>query len=419
MTTEHGSASVVGVPPPGRTGAVWPDHVGVGGISRSAAAASDDERSGIAARDAVAAWDRRAATFPYPAVLAHLRAVGRGAASAALVDELRRLRPAPGTDTDPAVRRLGRWLRAATDQLDGDYHTYAVTDLHDDVLATSARTADLFVLAYLVDLLGVEASALAAAPSPAQRRRTNAVVQAVHRAADVAPAAASSAPDTTAPVRAIRSGAPDHAVASAALAVATVPAELRDVVPLSLMPVTPLHDEQMFLRIIQAFECVYRQVGWRLTAAAEALADRDPARAVRLLTLVRGRFAATSALYRVLTTMPPESFAVVRRHTVGRSAVQSRSYRRIQRAASGPGEPSVQEALRSNASALAAADRDAVVAAMRQVEAGWLAMKRTHWGITVKTIGTAPGTGGTSGADYLRATLGQPLFPALADGGPA
>ena len=42
-------------------------------------------------------------------------------------------------------------------------------------------------------------------------------------------------------------------------------------------------------------------------------------------------------------------------------------------------------------------------------------MKRGHWGIALKVIGTVPGTGGTAGASYLKNAAMMSLFPRLSE----
>jgi hypothetical protein len=117
--------------------------------------------------------------------------------------------------------------------------------------------------------------------------------------------------------------------------------------------------------------------------------------------------------------MPKDAFAIIRKYTAGRSAVQSRSFRRVeQSAASGPDggwdRPTMQEEFLLAGRRLPAEAVERVRAAMVRLDESWRAMKRSHWGITLKTIGRVPGTGGTAGADYLHRSSRLPLFPTLA-----
>jgi tryptophan 2,3-dioxygenase len=432
---------------------VWPEHTGVAGFSLHSASATYSQRLATAALDAIDTWSRRhqadagtslnASDFPFADVLDHYQAVGRIAASASLVGKLARLNVCPaGEDGTWAQRRLVRWLRSTTDQFDGDYHTYAGTGLHealsdDAPFGTPERTTDVLTLALLMDLLRTETEALADAPSGRQSKRTHAVIHAARRIGQLAPGAVSAAPELCRALEVLhrRSGGEremaDWAAKAAGGAARLGPA--MDLAGLTMLPVTPLHDEQMFLRNIQIFECLYLQTARNVESATAALEDRDPPRAAALLADVARRLAATPALHRVLTTMPPETFAIIRKHTAGRSAVQSRAFQRVEqasappergtdltarveqapRAAAAPG-PTLQEAFLRARGRLPAWRIGEVREAMKDVDDNWCALKRSHWGITLKIIGSLPGTGGTSGAEYLYGKSQIPLFPALA-----
>jgi tryptophan 2,3-dioxygenase len=410
----------------------WPEHVGVGGLSLHARTAPLHDRLGSTAAEAVDAWveaTRRGngaatpASFPFGSVLAHYRAVGRAAASATLVGELRRIATSIPDDAEPDRRQLKTWLCSVTDQLDGDYHSYAGTTQLNEFLDRAPfgggqGDVDTLFQGLLLDQLRTEAAVLAVAPSPAQRRRTNAVLHAVGQLDQLAPEALPAVPDVAEVLEGARTGASDGELAESAAKVVAryTPTDVVDTLADRVMvPSTPLHDEQMFLRSIQTFECVYSTGAAILGRATDSLERGAAERATALLNALAARLSATAALYRVLTTMPPPVFAIIRRYTAGRSAVQSHTYRQVERIAaprdSAAGGPRTLQDVFLRGSGAGA---DAVRAAMLAVDTAWCAMKRTHWGITVKTIGNVRGTGGTAGASYLRAAAGQPLFPALA-----
>jgi tryptophan 2,3-dioxygenase len=199
-------------------------------------------------------------------------------------------------------------------------------------------------------------------------------------------------------------------------------------VNLSLLPTTRLHDEQMFIRTIQVFETEYRQVYRCLVRASAAMQVLDVERACAELADATGRVAMSSVLYRVVTTMPRSAFAIIREYTNGRSAIQSRSYRQIDLvcAPQPPSpvadklpavevtSPTLQEAFLAIAPRLPGTEAERLAERLRSLDTSWRAMKRTHWGITLKIIGRVPGTGGTAGAAYLKHASETPLFPALA-----
>lgn len=189
-----------------------------------------------------------------------------------------------------------------------------------------------------------------------------------------------------------------------------------------------LHDELMFIRVLQIFETLYRQVFGQLVRAREAMAARKAEAARTALVGANARLALSPPLYRVMTTMPPEAFAVIRANTDGRSAVQSRWFRLIEQlGAPRPAPPAVdglpdisidgptvQDTFLGAARGLGQDDLLALAEPLAELDAAWSAMKRTHWGVALKIIGSVPGTGGTTGADYLRRAAELPLFPVTA-----
>jgi tryptophan 2,3-dioxygenase len=415
---------------------VWPDHVGVAGIRAHAASASAAQRLGSDAGDAVAAWARDpSGSFPYGVILDHYQSVGRVAASAGLVCDLGRLRTVEARRAQGFVTELSVWLANLTDHADGDYHTYAGLHLHEALIDSKEHggpeyTADLLTLALLVDLLRFEAQTLAWHPTREQRARTGAVINALHRIGQLAPEARYAAPGVSVARESARRGA-DGDLASLALkaaAQARIPDAVAAVIDRTMVPATVLHDEHMFLRSIQLFECLYLRAARSLGQAATALLAGDTAAALAALEETATRFDGASALYRVVTTMPPPTFAIIRKYTSGRSAIQSRTFRQVESTAAPTpgvddgadrGEAVLQTAFLQARRTMAADTAEAFLAAMVRVDERWCAMKRSHWGITLKTIGRARGTGGTDGADYLYQTSLRPLFPALVAAAPA
>ncbi|WP_326640735.1 hypothetical protein OIE67_15280 [Nonomuraea fuscirosea] len=409
--------------------------VGVGGLSPRAL--DETARCSSSALSSLADWqeEARPATFPFRPIVRHYQAVGRGHVDAELVKALRVLaeqgRPRGGRGGRAADGLiLSSWLPCTFDQEDGDYDSYGAIRLLHRVAETAAggpdTGLDLQQVALLADLLAFEAVAAAGQErrSP-QEVRLRACLRALARAGELAPGAAGvTARFPPAP-------AADRAGELALLALDAVPPAVRLAAEITLLPMTPLHDEVMFIRSIQVFELVYRQVARCLERAVAALAGGDAAAATAEVRDAGARVAATGSLYRVLTTMPKESFALIRSSTDGRSAIQSRAYREVERlSAPLPTEQLPMELLRLDErprpgrslqeeylAAGAGPPLDGLAAAMAGLDEAWQAMKRTHWGITLKIIGRVPGTGGSSGADYLREAAERPLFPALSPGG--
>jgi hypothetical protein len=376
------------------------------------AVATSPRASAARASQAVTAWlrVRQARPFPCDEVLSHFRATGRLFADPGLIGQLhaaaRRLSEQPGAAGGD--RLLRHWLPSTIDQDDGTYESFLGADLLRQVCGAAVgepadSCGDQLLAALITDLAEHEAAALAAVAdaNPAQARRAAAVARLAQHAGDLAPTARGE----------------------------TIAPDVSRAVYLSLLPLTPLHDEVMFLRVVQIFETIYQQTAARIVDAASALADDDPGRAADRIEDATQRLAATPAIYRVLTLMPADSFAVIRANSCGRSAIQSRGYRLVQAASSagpqrGPAPPvdwngpTLQDAYLdwagqaglARTSRASPADVDGCLA---RLDAAWRALKRTHWGITRKIIGDSPGTGGTTGVTYLAAAAQTRLFPAI------
>ncbi|WP_327432436.1 hypothetical protein [Streptomyces sp. NBC_01236] len=349
------------------------------------------------------------------------------------------LRDTSASAHDPG---LSAWLKMTVDQEDGDYATYFGSELfeqHKDLSGghhADSDPDDAVIAALVADLVSLEARALCSTTgNDRQLARTRAAVQALAGLPDLAP---DRKPDTGpfgAADMSLLLDEPDDAkfaeLASdiAAAVSSSVSAGTRRLVDLTLIPATRMHDEQMFIRIIQVFEILYTHVAQCLAIAVDSLDRGDVSTTCAVLTKATGRIQATRTLFRVLTTMPPEAFSAIRNNTHGRSAIQSTSYRRVELLSATPpagsppshqaltpdeaAGPTLQEVFRRRTPRLSGHDVRRLVKAMQALDSGWTTGKRTHWGITLKIIGRVPGTGGTSGADFLKARSQAPLFPFL------
>ncbi|MEV7602203.1 hypothetical protein AB0O91_33025 [Kitasatospora sp. NPDC089797] len=384
---------------------------GVNGPSLAAARPDPADLDPRRALDEVTRWRHDGAAadrFPYRAVLGHYRAVGKNAVGAELLTALRAVAPSddtaapdgtaaadPHTAGDPAARLLADWLPQVVDGRQGDYDSYLGTPVYAALAAAGADT-DQVITALLADVVAIEAAALPG--NPAGLPRTRAALRALTATAGL---------PTVAP------GEPEALVAACAEAVAAaraaVPAGVLRAVELTLTPTTRGHDELMFIRVIQIFEAVFAAVGRAVAGATAAVADGRAGRARDLLVEATRQVTGTSGVFRVLTTMPKDAFAVIRANTDGRSAVQSRAYRGVERSC-----PTLHLALLASG-----LPQDELGPVMAGLDEAWGAMKRTHWGITMKIIGSVRGTGGTAGAAYLREAAEARLFPALRPAQPA
>ncbi|MGW6532162.1 hypothetical protein [Streptomyces venezuelae] len=430
-------------------------QIGVGGTALGRGSRASRAQALRDTVDAVTAWSHESlgnggpdfTGFPYERVVGYYQQTGKAGAAPELVALLRgarlgiecagRARPW----SSPDAWLFDTWLPLTFTDRPMSYVSYAGNDVlriaewdSDGGPEAAERADDLLTGVLLADLVVRESDALAATGGgDRQRSRTTAVWQALARLPEYAPLALAD----TAPLDAVRSalaeGGPDAAAPAAREAVdalrAQAPAALLRAVEVALLPVTTLHDERMFIRSIQLFERLFARVARALTFAVESVRADRPAEAAAFLETVGTRLAgATSPLYRVLTTMPPESFAVIRDHTHGASAIQSRPYQLVETvSAKRAGEvhspekgplfaldATLQEQFLARVGGWPTAEARRLEEAMRSLDAGWRGMKRTHWGVTMKIIGRVPGTGGTAGADYLKAAADMPLFPQLA-----
>jgi tryptophan 2,3-dioxygenase len=316
------------------------------------------------------------------------------------------------------------------DQATGGYQTYAGLEPHRALVAARApqdwRSAtDEVCVAALAALAATESAAFGP-ENQVVRARMRGVARLLARTDVLAPGfpvEAAVVADLAAALADPRESLPALATSMERTAKSVrelVAEDVATVVDRTVLPTTRLHDEIMFIRSIQIFETLYEQVGRSVADAVRVTGDGDPGGGAEVLGAVTGRLAAVSALFRVLGTMPVEVFAVIRGFTSGRSAVQSLTYRQIEdscapreRPHGPPGTwtgPTLQDVCLSARPGPAA---DRLAAEMRRLDAAWRRMKRGHWGLTLRIIGTVPGTGGTAGASYLRGAAEMPLFPAL------
>jgi tryptophan 2,3-dioxygenase len=370
-------------------------------------------------------WRAGHAEFPFAAVVAHYQAVGRNSVRPEVAALLRDLHRRYGDDPF-----LAAWLPMTFDTDHGTYSTYVGLDYFDHVVQSAQQSADCervdaYIAAAAIDLALVETKAAAASQHGPQLVRTRAATRVVTHLAQFAPDYALD--PSLAAIGAEALAYPgDHYesfASAAALALEGVPTDIATAVRLTLLPTTRLHDEQMFIRCIQIFEGLYRQTATAISSATRNLLAGETAHAADCLDRASGRLEAIPMLFRVLTTMPINAFSVIRGFTDGRSAVQSRAYREIQFSCApgdrslhhiqhiDAGEATLQCAYLSTRSTLA--DAMHFERSMRRLDRAWGAMKRGHWGITRKIIGSVPGTGGTAGASYLQTAANSSLFPGL------
>ncbi|MEU8262946.1 hypothetical protein AB0C02_20240 [Micromonospora sp. NPDC048999] len=390
-------------------------------------------------------------TFPYPAVLGEFHRVGKHFADKgflALLDEARARAAGATASTggDPA-RLLRDFLDVALDKWDGryDYRSYLALRLlrlpcgadapppAEDATARQAR--DRLLVRLVADALAFELAAVANATGLLPQQRPGPAV--VAKRCRLGVRAVSPALARLGLASPADGGEPATAAALCAVAGDLDPAgdlPLR----LSLLPVHVTHDEYLFIRVLQAYECLFAGIADELGAAVAALTGHAPRAAAGRLGYARDLLGTASPLFSLLATMQAESFRTFRRYTEGASAIQSRSYKLVESLCRTPdedrldsvayrsvpevrdrvraGQPTVDEAYRSAVrdGRLDNPDRELVARRMAAFGGTLLQWRRTHYQVATRMLGPRPGTGYTEGTPYLAAVLTTPVFTAAA-----
>ncbi len=395
--------------------------------------------------------------FPYATVLDEFQRVGKHFVEKellALLDEIRTRVVAAGSAVPGATgpnRLLRDFLDVALDKWDGryDYRSYLALPLlrlpctADDPVAApetdparARRDSDRLLVRLVADALAFELAAAAGTTTllPEQRPGPEAVAKRLRLGVRAALPAVSRLD----PTRTVDEREPAAAArALHALAAADVTDDEERRLRLSMLPVYRSHDEYLFVRVLQAYECVFAGLADELRGTVAALTTGDPAAAADRLAYARDRLAAAGPLFSLLATMQPESFRTFREYTEGASAIQSRSYKLVESLCRTPegsrldsaayrsvpevrewvlaGHPSVDAAHRAavRAGRLAGADRDRVEREMRAFADAVLGWRRTHHRLAVRMLGARPGTGYTEGTPYLAAVRSTPVFTAV------
>ncbi|WP_018218387.1 tryptophan 2,3-dioxygenase family protein [Salinispora vitiensis] len=207
-------------------------------------------------------------------------------------------------------------------------------------------------------------------------------------------------------------------------------ADERQAVALSMLPVSTVHDEHLFIRVLQAWECTFALVAVNLSAVVNELSQQAVAAAARGLDAATAVLRESAPLFSLLATMRPESFAEFRVYTDGASAIQSDSYKLVESLCRRPelarlhsiafaavpgvlqrveqGQPTVQSQL---ASLPPTGGVDAqLTPAMEAFAEAIRAWRRTHYSLAVRMLGDQPGTGSTPGTPYLQQVRDIPVF---------
>ena len=395
------------------------------------------------ARFALAAWraDRHPDAFPYDAVVAAFRAVGKHFVGDELLADLDGVRRDVPRGC-PAHRRLARFLDTALDKFDGRYDNPSYLALEQLGLPGAdgcpdprhaAHTRDRLIALLMADVLRFELGTAHGCVGLMPELRPDARITAKrcrHALRAMLPALDRLSIDVDVD--------PDDPLATAARVQRAVlsgaTAAERRTLQLTAIPVSLVHDEYMFIRALQSYETVFAQIGVQLAAAIAALSGGRAALASEALGAAAATFGEASPLWSLVATMQPEAFLRFREYTDGASAIQSRSYKRLESLCRRPdadrldspayrsvpeiregvvaGRPTIDEALRNAIAAglLSPDEHTALSAAMDGFAAAVAKWRKTHHSIAVRMLGERRGTGDTDGVTYLERARSIPLF---------
>lgn len=398
---------------------------------------------------ALAGWrsSLTAADFPYEAVVSEIRRVGKHSVATALLEALAQVRkdlPAVRGAADE-VRCLERWLDNALDKWDNRYAnpTYLGLNLlplptleNDDDIRLTARRYDRLLTQLMADVARFEIAAAAGETDelPQMRpdaRTTEKRCRLVWQIA--APAAAR--------LGWVDEVAGEDAVGTArrlwAMAADTMSPLERDTLRITMLPVSLVHDEYQFIRILQAFEATFALAAVHLHAAIRALGSGDAETARQGIEAAETALHEAAPLFSLVATMQVEAFHTFREFTEGASAIQSRNYKLMESLCRQPdtarldapaytsvpevrqrvlaGQATLDEAVQAARAAgdLNSDDLAGLEAAMQRYAATLVRWRRTHHSIAVRMLGEKTGTGYTEGSAYLKSVIAIPVFSSL------
>jgi tryptophan 2,3-dioxygenase len=229
----------------------------------------------------------------------------------------------------------------------------------------------------------------------------------------------------------------------------------------------PEHDELLFIVIHQVYELWFKELLHELDRVAALLTSDEPHRAQHTLKRILTILKVLVAQLDILETMTPLEFLSFRSRLEAASGFQSDQFRQIEFVLGAKSETAIAR-FAAGSRARAALERryreptlwdaflhylaregypvtaahltrdvtapvtpspeiqDILVNAYRRdaktqgicerlvdLDEGFAEWRYRHVRMVERTIGVKPGTGGSSGAAYLRGTLGQNLFPDL------
>ena len=178
------------------------------------------------------------------------------------------------------------------------------------------------------------------------------------------------------------------------------------------LPVSRVHDEYLFLRMLQCYEATFAFIAAQLRAAIDGALD---AIAVAENALLEAR-----PLWSLVATMRTEAFLTFREFTDGASAIQSRNYKLVESLCrrpdaerlDSPAYRSVPEVRRQVLSGRPTVSDCAHLSseALQGFEDALDHWRRSHYKLALRMLGERRGTGYTEGVPYLARARSLPVF---------
>jgi tryptophan 2,3-dioxygenase len=401
---------------------------------------------------AVTSWSSslNAEYFPYDVVLEEYRRVGKHAVSTSLLEMLSRVRSRlpEVRGAAPSTQLLDRFLDAALDKWDGRFAnpTYLalsllplpdVDNLSQDIAAVERRYDRLFVQ-LIGDAMRFEIASLEGSSGILPHLRPDARTTEKRcrlGLQSIAPAARRlglrSGADTTDLVMEAR-----HFWENLA---AGLSLDERRTLQLTMMPVSLIHDEYQFIRVLQSYEATFALVAVELREAVRTLAVGEIVAATQRIAAAESVLREAAPLFSLVATMQIEAFQTFRVYTEGASAIQSRNHKLAESLCRQPdlarldsvayhSVPEVRERVLSGQVTLDdafesvraagypnAPDSSGLEETMQRFALTLKRWRRTHYRLAVRMLGERTGTGYTEGTPYLRSVQAIPVFTSLAD----
>jgi tryptophan 2,3-dioxygenase len=180
-------------------------------------------------------------------------------------------------------------------------------------------------------------------------------------------------------------------------------------------PATDEHDEMLFIVIHQVYELWFKQILHEAALLRRRLDEGNAAGALHTARRIAKILKTIVGQLDVLETMTPRQFASFRPELGTASGFQSEQFRVIEKTLGDIyrslltylGDTTLDEAYAAEGEAAE------VCEALVDIDEGIQEWRYRHVMMVQRIIGMRVGTGGSSGADYLRSTLFRPAFPEL------